>query len=93
MADQVVLRDYPQVTAGEKISFYIGMVIKAFVFFTIVGFITYPAWKGLYDHFNFWNIPLWGVIVVFGLILFFVALGIVYSILSRIISLFTPKKS
>lgn len=92
MAEQSVARPYDEATAWDQVSFYFGMTVKAFIFFLVVGYITYPFWSFLYDKFNFWNIPLMGVYIAFGLIFAFVIYGVVYSTLKRIVMLFVPKK-
>ena len=83
---------YPKPDFLFYAKFYVEQLIKAFLFFTIVGFITSPLWNFLFTEFNFCNLPLMGLAIVFGIFFGLIGVGIVYSILAKIICLFIPGK-
>ncbi len=86
------MAEYAKPDFAYYFKFSAEQIIKAFIFFLIVGFLTYPAWKSFFVSFNFFHMPLVGLIIIFGIIILLFVLGFLYSIYKRIISLFAPGK-
>ncbi len=91
MTQDATTRPIPQPTFMDYFGTYGGMAVKAIIFFIILGFITVPLWKSVYDASNFWNYLLMGMAISFGLVIFLLLLGVVTAILSKIFSIFKTK--
>ena len=83
---------YPKANFADYFKFSLEQIIKSFIFFLILGFITLPAWKGIFESYNFFHMPLMGLIIVFGIIILLYVLGFLYAIYSKITSLFAGGK-
>ena len=92
MGQEATVRDIPRVTFGDYFETFGGMAVKGFVFLVILGFITSPLWRSIYDTSNFWNYLLVGLAISFGLITALFLLGILNAIFGKIFSIFTPKQ-
>ncbi len=76
----------PDYTPGFAYSFkvYFDLFVKAFIFFTIIGFVSMPLWKLYVASYNFFHLPLFGFLLLVSIILFLFALGFINSIYTKI---------